>query len=126
MIKGGFQVITPEDTPYEPKMKSGTWGTAEAGRGLQTIPDKVVKVFHIIGASDWLRNIWGLDDNDVLSAGEVEELLQAFIDEFSEKEKIMERKRIAWHVQHLKESGFSGDHLVSELEKVLTSLEKVK
>ncbi|GEM_PF-2020753 len=30
IVKGGFQDITPENTPYEPIMTSGTWGTAES------------------------------------------------------------------------------------------------
>lgn len=43
-------------------------------------------------ATDWLRNDYGLSDDDTLNAGEVEELLESFISQHSEiREQVAEK-----------------------------------
>jgi hypothetical protein len=41
---------------------------------LEEREKKAVKYHQIMGATDWLKNRYGLQDDDLLNAGEVEEL----------------------------------------------------
>lgn len=47
--------------------------------------ERKIKYNRIMGATDWLKNQYGLEDNDVLTAAEVEELLQDYIDSLKEE-----------------------------------------
>jgi hypothetical protein len=51
-------------------------------KGLITVSvnqtDKTKIYDEIMGATDWLRNVYGLNDDDTLTAAEVEELLEHY------------------------------------------------
>lgn len=49
-------------------------------QGRKKERERKLKLYSIVGASDWLRE-YGVDDFDTYSAGEVCELLQSFIDD---------------------------------------------